>query len=116
MNYNSDYSHDFMVGRVFEKEFVYILENKAIECKKDLKAMKTGNVFIEYFNLRSNKKSGLATTKADWYAIWINEYNIRLIKTNYLKEKCRDYLNTKRDVRGGDKNTSKGILLPINEI
>jgi len=116
MKYNSNYSHDLEVGQVFEKELGYILEKKAIECKKDLLANKTGNVFIEYFNLRSNKKSGISTTKAEWHAIWINEHNIRLIGTNYLKQKCRKYLNTKRDVKGGDKNTSKGILLPIDEI
>jgi len=116
MKYNSNFSHDLEVGQVFEKQLSYVFENKSIECKKDLLAHKTGNVFIEYFNLRSNKKSGLSTTEADWYAIWINEHNIRLVSTNYLKEKCRKYLNTKRDIKGGDNNTSKGILLPIKEI
>lgn len=114
MKYNSDFSHDLEVGQVFEKELGYILENKSIECKKDLQAMETGNVFIEYES-RENP-SGISTTKSDWHAIWINERNIKLVETSYLKEKCRKYLNTKRDVKGGDNNTSKGILLPINEI
>ena len=38
------------------------------------------------------------------------------IKTEKLKELCRKYLNTKKDVLGGDENTSKGILLPIKEL
>jgi hypothetical protein len=28
---------------------------------------------------------------------------------------CRKYLNTSRDVVGGDSNTSKGILLPMED-
>jgi hypothetical protein len=39
-----------------------------------------------------------------------------LIETKILKERCRKYLNTNRDKLGGDNNTSKGILLPINEL
>jgi hypothetical protein len=30
-----------------------------------------------------------------------------------LKSICREYLNTTKDIVGGDENTSKGILLPI---
>ena len=114
MIYNSDFSHDLEVGQVFEKELGYILENKKIECKKDLQANKTGNVFIEYES--RGMPSGLATTDSEWYAIWVNEFNIKLIQTNYLKEICRKYINTNKDIKGGDNNTSKGILLPIIEI
>ena len=38
------------------------------------------------------------------------------METLELKIKCRKYLNTKRDIKGGDSNTSKGILLPIKEL
>ena len=33
-----------------------------------------------------------------------------------IKNKCRAYMKTKRDIVGGDSNTSKGILLPIKEL
>jgi hypothetical protein len=38
------------------------------------------------------------------------------MKPELLKKKCRKYLGTKRDVLGGDNNTSKGILLPVIEL
>ena len=39
-----------------------------------------------------------------------------MYEINKLKKLCRPYLNTKRDVKGGDDNTSKGILLPIKDL
>jgi len=38
------------------------------------------------------------------------------MKAEALKDKCRKYLGTRRDVVGGDNNTSKGILLPVYEL
>ena len=35
---------------------------------------------------------------------------------NVLKNICRCYIGTNRDVRGGDNNTSKGVLVPITEL
>jgi len=39
-----------------------------------------------------------------------------LIETKELKNLCRVYLGTNRDKKGGDSNTSKGILLPIKDL
>ena len=114
VKYNNDFRHDLEVGQLAEKLLADILERKTIEVKKDLKAMQTGNVFIEYSS--RGKRSGLSTSQADWWALIVSEEVIKLVKIDYLKELCRPYLGTKRDVKGGDNDTSKGILLPISEI
>ena len=39
-----------------------------------------------------------------------------IIPVAVLKDLCRKYVGTDRDVVGGDDNNSKGILLPIEEL
>lgn len=113
MNYNNDFKYDLKVGQIKEKELADILENKTIEVKNDLKATTTNNVFVEYFS--RGKLSGVSTSEADFYCFAFGG-TYHIIKTSKLKEICRKYLNTNRDVLGGDNNTSAGILLPINEL
>lgn len=113
MEYNNDFRYDLKVGQVAEKELASILSGKKIEVKNDLQAHKTGNIFLEYES--RNKPSGIATSQADFYCIKIKETLI-LIPTLKLKELCRKHIGTTRDIKGGDSNTSKGVLLPINEL
>jgi|DEB0MinimDraft_4_1074332.scaffolds.fasta_scaffold01710_12 hypothetical protein len=113
MDYNSDFRYDLKVGKVKEDELGDIFNTKTIEVKYDLKALETKNVFVEYFS--RGYPSGIAKTRADYYCFCFG-YTFHLIETSLLKEKCRKYLNTNRDRLGGDNNTSKGILLPINEL
>jgi hypothetical protein len=113
MQYNSDFKYDLSVGQIKEKELADILANSKIEVKYDLKALDTGNVFVEYRS--RGKSSGISNTQSDFYCFAF-ENTMHIIPTEILKEKCRKYLGTKRDVVGGDNNTSKGILLPINEL
>ena len=113
MNYNNDFKYDLKVGQVKEEELGNILNSSTIEVKYDLKALKTGNVYVEYFS--RGKQSGISKSKADYYCFAFGE-TFHLIKTSYLKDRCRKYLNTDRDRVGGDNNTSKGILLPIKEL
>lgn len=113
MNYNNDFKYDLKVGQCKELELGSIFNNSKIEVKYDLKALKTGNVFVEYIS--RNKASGISTSQADYYCFCFGN-TFHLIKLSDLKLKCRKYLNTERDVKGGDNNTSKGILLPIKEL
>lgn len=113
MNYNNDFKFDLKVGQVKEKELGNILNDKTIEVKFDLKALETNNVYVEYEN--RNKPSGISTTLSEYYCFAFGS-TYHLIETKILKERCRKYLNTNRDKKGGDNNTSKGILLPINEL
>lgn len=113
MNYNNDFKYDLKIGQVKEEELGNILNSSTIEVKYDLKALSTGNVYVEYFS--RGKKSGLATSQSEYYCFAFGD-TLHLIKTTDLKDRCRKYLNTDRDRLGGDNNTSKGILLPINEL
>ena len=111
MEYNNDFRYDLKVGQVAEKMLAQILEGKKIEVKKDLQAHKTGNIFVEYES--RNKPSGLATSEAEYYCYFLSDEHFVIIESNRFKAICRNFLNTNRDIKGGDSNTSKGILLPI---
>jgi len=111
VDYNNDFKFDLKVGQVKEKEIAEILNNKKIEVKKCTDAI--FNVFVEYES--RGKKSGISTTEAEYYCFAF-KYSFVIIETEKLKRKCRKYLNTDMDKLGGDNNTSKGILIPFNEL
>jgi hypothetical protein len=111
MEYNNDFRYDLKVGQVAEKMLADILEGKKIEVKKDLQAHKTGNIFVEYES--RGKPSGLATSEAEYYCYFLSDEHFVIIESDRFKSICRNLLNTNRDIKGGDSNTSKGILLPI---
>jgi len=113
MNYNNDFKYDLKIGQAKEKELGSIFNEKTIEVKYDLQALKTGNVYVEYFS--RGKLSGISVTQADYYCFCFGE-TYHIIETKILKDRCRKLLNTNSDKKGGDNNTSKGILLPINEL
>jgi hypothetical protein len=113
MNYNNDFKYDLKVGQVKEEELGSILNDSTIEVKYDLKALYTNNVYVEYFS--RGKKSGISTSQADYYCFAFGD-TFHLIRTKDLKDRCRKYFNTDRDKKGGDNDTSKGILLPIKEL
>ena len=114
MKHNNDFKYDLKVGQVAEKILAELLENKTIEVKRDLQAIYTGNIYIEYESRK--KPSGLANSQADFYCYFITDGRMFLIETKELKELCRKYLGTDRDRLGGDSNTSKGILLPLTDL
>lgn len=113
MNYNNDFKYDLKVGQVKEQELANIFSGNTIEVKYDLRATETGNVFIEYES--RGKASGISTSEADYYCFCILD-TFHIIPSELLKYRCRKYLGTSRDKLGGDSNTSKGILLPVNEL
>ncbi|MDC0009171.1 hypothetical protein OAE03_01500 [Winogradskyella sp.] len=113
MDYNNDFKYDLKVGQIKEEELGSIFKDKFIEVKHDLRALDTGNVYVEYFS--RGKPSGISTTQSDYYCFAFGN-TFHLISTDELKAKCRKYINTNRDRKGGDNNTSKGILLPMIEL
>tara|TARA_R110002020_G_scaffold54995_3_gene152832 strand:- start:375 stop:719 length:345 start_codon:yes stop_codon:yes gene_type:complete len=113
MKYNSDFKYDLKVGQIKEKELGEIFNSKTVEVKYDLQAMETGNVYVEYHS--RGKPSGISTSQADFYCFCFGK-SYHLINTDELKKRCRNYLGTERDKKGGDNNTSKGILLPIKKL
>ena len=113
MDFNSDFKYDLKVGQVAEKYLSEILGNKKVEVKNDLQAHLTGNVFIEYFS--RGKLSGISISEAEFYCIVI-EKTLIILPSKNLKTLCRKYIGSKRDIKGGDNNTSKGILLPVIDL
>ena len=114
MNFCNDFKYDLKLGQIKEKELAELLNYSSIEVKTDLQAAKTGNVFVEYKS--REQLSGIATTKADFYCFVISKDAFIFITTETLKAKCRVYFNTSRDIKGGDNNTSQGILLPVKDL
>tara|TARA_R100000935_G_scaffold55176_1_gene84879 strand:- start:412 stop:756 length:345 start_codon:yes stop_codon:yes gene_type:complete len=113
MNFNNNFKYDLKVGQVKEQQLADIFNSKTIEVKYDLQALETGNIYVEYES--RGKKSGISTSQADYYCFCFGS-TFHLIKTTDLKNRCREFLGTERDKRGGDNNTSKGVLLPITKL
>mgnify|MGYP000952877261 FL=1 len=108
-----DYPKAHIIDGYYKEWDIYIPELKiGVEVKSDAQYKKTGNFYVEYFC--NGKPSGIATTKAKYYYIYLDE--LYILKTDDLKAKCRKYLNTDRDKKGGDNMASKGIIIPINEL
>lgn len=115
MEFCSDFRQDLTLGQETEKMYAEIFKGNKVEIKDDSKhSPRTSNVFIEYES-RGNP-SGIATTEADYWAIRTSEDSFVTISTKRLKEIARKYIGTKRDVRGGDNNTSLGVLVPRHEL
>jgi len=126
---------DLETGKVYEKKALELIQKKypkafiqdgyflewdiyipeldvGVEVKSDAQYQKTGNFYVEYEC--NGKPSGIATTKSKYYYIYLDK--LYILKTEDLKDKCRKYLNTKKDKKGGDNMASKGITIPINEL
>lgn len=114
MKHNSDFRYDLKVGQIKEGELASIIQDKKIEVKTDLQAHETGNVYVEYES--RGKPSGIAISQSDYYCFVISKDAFIFISSEELKKRCRRFLNTERDRKGGDSNTSKGILLPVTQL
>ncbi len=107
------YPKAYIVDGYFLEWDIFVPElNIGIEVKSDAQYKKTGNFYVEYFC--NGKPSGISTTKAEIYYIYLDK--LYILKTEELKDKCRKYINTNRDKKGGDNMASKGIILPIKEL
>tara|TARA_R110000850_G_scaffold24854_1_gene72220 strand:- start:520 stop:921 length:402 start_codon:yes stop_codon:yes gene_type:complete len=108
-----DYPKAYIQDGYFLEWDIYIPElDMGVEVKSDAQYKKTGNFYVEYEC--NGKPSGIAATKAKQYYIYLDK--LYILKTKDLKDKCRKYLNTKRDKKGGDNMASKGIIIPIQEL
>ena len=114
MKYSSSFTHDLNFGEKAE-EWLNILfkDGKLIEVKSDRLIHKTGNLFIEYRS--RDKPSGLATTTANYWIYRMDMLDTAIIlPTNLLKKVCRVYYkNNEFKIKGGDNNTSDGLLIPL---
>lgn len=114
MKHSSSFTHDLNFGEIAE-DWLNILfkDGKLIEVKSDRLIHKTGNLFIEYRS--RDKPSGLATTTANYWIYRMDILDTAIIfPTELLKKVCRVYYkNNEFKIKGGDNNTSDGLLIPL---
>lgn len=126
MEHNSDFKYDLDLGLIGESFVASLFGNRTLEVKFDFEAYRTGNFYIEYMS--RGRISGIAKTEADyWILIAATEKGGRhkesiaalepddvlyaiMISTPRLKKLCKTAYH-RRDVPGGDSNTSIGVLI-----
>ena len=116
MKHSNSFYYDLDFGEQAEDWVKELLsDGTKVEVKFDRMANITGNLFVEvYYN---GKASGISTTKANYWIFKIEEKSYALIvSTDKLKELCRIVHQIDGLVKGGDNNTSDGVLIPIKLI
>ena len=114
MKFNSDFAFDLKMGQDEEIWLADLLRGKTVEVKRDYIASRTGNLFVEFSS--RGKASGLATTRADFWAFILDGERVVIVPTEYLQQVARQAYSEGRTVRGGDNNTSEGVLVKIEEL
>jgi len=118
MKYNNDFKFDLEFGvQEGETWFDEIVSNRKFEVKTDRLSAKTGNIYIEYES--RGKPSGIKTTQADYWVYKVTESKAIVIKTHELIQIVRQLIIDKKaipNVRGGDNNTSLGVLVKIKDL
>jgi hypothetical protein len=116
MKHSSSFYYDLDFGEQAEDWVKELFsDGTKVEVKFDRMAHLTGNLFVEVYS--RGKASGISTTKANYWIFRIQEKSYALIvNTQKLKELCRIVHQTDGLVRGGDNNTSYGVLIPIKLI
>jgi hypothetical protein len=108
------FNKDLSYGKKHEKLVMKSMEN--FELKTDRMAHKTGNVYVEFQS--RGKNSGILTSKSDTWIFKIvskgdrHLFSIHIPLTRLKKLVSKDY----RVVPGGDNLTSKGYLVPMNDL
>ena len=114
MKFNSDFAFDLALGQAEEIWLADLLRGKTVEVKRDFIASRTGNVFVEFQS--RGKASGLATTRADFWAFILDGERVIIVPTQFLQQVARKAYKQGRTVRGGDNNTSEGVLVRVKEL
>lgn len=114
MKFNSDFAFDLQMGQDEEIWLADLLRGKTVEVKRDYLAGRTGNLFVEFSS--RGKASGLATTRADFWAFILDGERVIIVPVGFLQLRARQAYTEGRRVRGGDSNTSEGVLVRIEEL
>ena len=114
MRYSGTFKYDLKVGEDAERWVVDLLgPGVTVEVKTDTRATCTGQVFVEYKS--RGKASGIATTAAAFWVFKLSNVVI-IVPTETLREVVKRVYNFRGPTRGGDNNTSVGVLVPVFEI
>jgi len=114
MKFNSDFAFDLQMGQDEEIWLADLLRGKTVEVKRDYIAARTGNLFVEFSS--RGKASGLATTRADFWAFILDGERVIIVPTQFLQLRARQAYREGRTASGGDSNTSEGVLVRVEEL
>ena len=93
------------------------INSKTYEVKTDIKAVNSGNIFIEY--ICKNKLSGISITEAKYYLIVIPyqpEETFLLIKTRKLKQLIEDQKYFKHFTPHNKNNFTGGYIFTVEAL
>lgn len=125
-----DFDLDMAIGRVGElwvRNIREVLECGRLEVKTDLKALQTGNLYVEYECRRKagQAPSGLAETKAEaWVFLLHPEPLAIVVGVDVLRAVCRELYRVtngngthpyRREETDGSHPT-KGVIVPIRRL
>lgn len=116
MKHSSSFYYDLDFGEQGEDWLNELLRNgKKVEVKTDRMAHVTGNIYVEVYS--RGKASGISTTQANYWIFIIEKKDYSLIvSVEKLRDICRVMFQINGLIKGGDSDTSQGILIPINLI
>ena len=111
----TQFSKDFKYGKKHEK--LVMKSREDYELKTDRLAHTTGNAFVE---IESRKKeSGIITSKSSiWIFKIVDKNDKHLFSIEIPLDRLRDkvYNSTYRIVAGGDSLTSRGYIIPVQDL
>ena len=106
--YNAEKNYKYDILAYLNDDISY-----KIEVKNDEYSLQSGNVAIENWNTKKDKKSGLTSTNADIWCHIIDKPYFTSVKR--LKSFCKDNKPFKKVERGGDKN-ARLLIYKIEKI
>ena len=109
---------DLKYGQKYEDEFLNIVVNSKVEVKTERDWwQKTGNIAIEYEC--NGKPSGIDKTESDFWiqilSLGVDNYCKLIFEVPRLKRIVEKYKATHSKMVG-DRNASKCVLIPLNEL
>lgn len=114
MEYNNDFKYDLQLGQIHEQWLGSILTDATIEVKRDYMAARTGNIFIEFES--RGKASGIAASHAEYWAFVLSGHRVVIVPLDTVKEVAREQYRKTGYTRGGDSNTSLGVLIKVGDL
>jgi hypothetical protein len=94
-------------------DYDFMINDIKYECKNDKMANRTGNLCIEY--KYKGHRSGIKTTKSDYYCIKISNDKIFIIPVSKIKDYIKQNKDNIKKVYGGDNKNSKMYLIKYCE-
>lgn len=117
MKHSGSFYHDLEFGEKAEDWVKDLFEGgKKVEVKSDRLAHETGRVYIEVYS--RGLPSGISTTEADYWIYRIEDRGTAII-IPVSRLRClvkRNFEYTKKFVKGGDNNSSDGVLIQIADL